>query len=57
MAIAPSGVQHEIRRGEQVAVITEVGAGLRTYTAGPRSVIDGYGVEQMCTGRPPADTP
>ncbi|MFJ7073087.1 aldose 1-epimerase family protein [Streptomyces sp. NPDC098781] len=46
----PSGGQHTIRHGEQTAVITEVGAGLRSYTVGSRPVIDGYPPEDMCTG-------
>ncbi|WP_111719271.1 aldose 1-epimerase family protein [Homoserinimonas sp. OAct 916] len=46
----PSGNQWELRRGEQVVEIAEVGAGLRSYTAGSRRVIDGYPVSQMCTG-------
>src|SRR6188472_1932974 len=43
----PSGEQIEIRTGEQVVVVTEVGAGLRSYTVGDRDVLDGYGAEEM----------
>lgn len=50
MVTAPSGEQHVIRLGDQEAVITEVGAGLRSYTAGGRPVIDGYGVDERSTG-------
>jgi aldose 1-epimerase len=41
-AIAASGRQIEIAAGDQRAVITEVGAGLRSYTVGDRDIIDGY---------------
>lgn len=50
MVKAPSGIQYELRHGEQVVSITEVGAGLRAYTAGSRSIIDGYTETEMCTG-------
>jgi len=30
---APSGQQHRISSGDQEAVVVEVGAGLRTFTA------------------------
>jgi galactose mutarotase-like enzyme len=39
----PSGEQHEIRRGDQVAVATEVGATLRAYSVGGLDVHDGFG--------------
>ena len=38
----PTGAQHEIRHGEQVAVVTEVGATLRRYDVGERAVIEGF---------------
>ena len=47
---APSGRQYELRHGEQVVQIAEVGAGLRSYMAGSRPVIDGYPESEMCTG-------
>lgn len=47
---APSGNQYEIRHGEQLVVITEVGAGLRSYTEGGRRILDGYELEEVCTG-------
>ncbi len=34
--------------GDQRAVVTEVGAGLRTYTVGGRDVIDGYREDEIC---------
>jgi len=42
----PSGEQHEIRHDDQVAVVTEVGATLRAYTAGGVEVLDGFGVDE-----------
>ncbi len=48
--ILPSGEQYQIRHGAQVAVITEVGAGLRSYTVAGREVLDGYGPGEMCGG-------
>ena len=50
MKTAPSGRQIELRHGEQWVVVTEVGAGLRSYRAGTRPVIDGYPETQSCTG-------
>src|SRR3954465_12276986 len=48
MGGAPSGEQFELRFGEQHAVVTEVGAGLRAYSAGGRELLDGYGPDEMC---------
>lgn len=42
MATAPSGEQFELRSGDQHAVVTEVGAGLRAYSAAGRELLDGY---------------
>jgi aldose 1-epimerase len=42
----PSGEQHEIRHGDQVVVVTEVGATLRTYAAGGLDVLDGFSVDE-----------
>jgi aldose 1-epimerase len=42
----PSGEQHEIRHGEQVVVVTEVGATLREYSAGGLEVVDGFSVDE-----------
>jgi aldose 1-epimerase len=42
----PSGEQHEIRSGDQVAVVTEVGATLRAYAAGGLEVVDGFGADE-----------
>ena len=49
-ALAASGEQHEIASGNQVAVITEVGATLRTYTVGGQAVLDGFSTSEMATG-------
>jgi len=45
----PSGQQFVLTFGDQRAVVTEVGAGLRTYTVAERDVIDGYGEDEMCS--------
>jgi aldose 1-epimerase len=45
----PSGRQYPIVHGAQRAVITEVGAGLRTYTLAEEDLIDGYGEDEMST--------
>jgi aldose 1-epimerase len=47
--IRPSGEQIEIAAGDQKAVVVEVGGGLRSYSAGGRALIDGYGVDEMCS--------
>jgi aldose 1-epimerase len=39
---APSGAQYELRAGDQLAVVTEVGATLRSYAVGGRERIDGF---------------
>jgi aldose 1-epimerase len=46
----PSGTQHELRHGDQRAVVVEVGGGLRTYTSGDLDVLDGYEPDQRCSG-------
>lgn len=45
----PSGQQFVLTSGDQRAIVTEVGAGLRTYTVGDRDVIDGYAEDEMCS--------
>ena len=49
-AVAPSGVQYEIRHGNAVATVVEVGGGLRTYQVGRREILDGYAVDEICAG-------
>ncbi len=46
---APSGEQVEISFEDQRAVVVGVGGGLRTYAAGGRDVLDGYGADEMCS--------
>jgi aldose 1-epimerase len=46
----PSGEQIAIAHGDQRAVITEVGATLRTYVKGGVSVIEGFSGEEVPTG-------
>jgi aldose 1-epimerase len=43
----PSGEQLELELDDQSAVVTEVGAGLRAYSAGGRELLDGYGANEM----------
>ena len=47
--IAPSGEQIEIAAEEQLAIVVEVGGGLRAYSARGRAFLDGYGAEEMCS--------
>ena len=49
MVLAPSGEQFEIVRGEQRAVVVEVGGGLRSYAIAGRDLIDGYDAGEMST--------
>jgi len=42
MASSPTGTQHELTHADQVAVVTEMGATLRTYEVGGRPVIAGF---------------
>lgn len=46
----PSGEQVEIARDGHRAVIVEVSGGVRSYEAHGRSLLDGYGADQICTG-------
>jgi len=48
-AILPSGQQYVLASGDQRAVVTEVGAGLRAYTVGDRDVVDGFAEDEMCS--------
>jgi aldose 1-epimerase len=45
--IAPSGKQITIAAKDQRAVVVEVGGGLRSYLAGGRELLDGYGADEM----------
>ena len=46
VGVAPSGEQVEISFGDQLAVVVEVGGGIRSYSAAGRDVLDGYGVDE-----------
>lgn len=48
--VLPSGEQIDIHSGDHHAVIVEVSGGLRTYEFEGRSLVDGYGADEMCTG-------
>jgi galactose mutarotase-like enzyme len=47
--VAPSGEQHDIGHGRQHAVVTEIGATLRSYTIDGSPLIDGFGITDMCS--------
>ena len=49
-AAPPSGKQFSLELGDSPAVVTEVGAGLRSYCADGVELLDGYAVDQMCSG-------
>jgi aldose 1-epimerase len=44
--VSPTGEQWVIAHGHQEAVITEVGATLRSYTLGGSTVVDGFGPDE-----------
>jgi galactose mutarotase-like enzyme len=46
----PTGEQHRIVHGDQVAVVTEMGATLRAYDVGGRAVVDGYPADRQPDG-------
>jgi aldose 1-epimerase len=46
----PSGQQIRLSHAGQELTVVEVGAGIRTYHAGGRPVIDGYDEGEMCPG-------
>ena len=48
--VMPSGEQHEISHDAQRAVVVEVGGGLRAYEAADGPLLDGYAVDEMCSG-------
>ncbi|HEY2204910.1 MAG TPA: aldose 1-epimerase family protein [Pseudonocardia sp.] len=50
MADAPSGRQVGIDAGGQRATLVEVGGGIREYVVDGRHVLDGYPVDEMCSG-------
>jgi aldose 1-epimerase len=46
-SLLPSGEQYALRLGDQQAVVTEVGAGLRSYVVAGREYLDTYAADQM----------
>ena len=48
--IAPSGEQFVIASGAHQATLVEVGGGIREYLHDGRHVLDGYRVDEMCSG-------
>lgn len=50
MVTLPTGAQHEIAFGDQVAVVTEMGATLRSYDVAGRPVVDGFAAERSPDG-------
>jgi len=46
--ISPSGEQVELSAGDQRVVVVGFGGGLRRYSIGDESVLDGYSVVAMC---------
>ncbi len=50
MTSPPSGEPHRISRGDHVAVVTEVGATVRSYHVGDRPVLDGFPADQRPDG-------
>ncbi|HET9871266.1 MAG TPA: aldose 1-epimerase family protein [Propionibacteriaceae bacterium] len=50
MTTFPTGQQYEISSGDHRAVITEVGATLRSYTVAGRDVVRGFGADEVIRG-------
>ena len=46
----PTGEQYEISSGDQRAVITEVGATLRSFQVGGRDVVRGFAADEVVHG-------
>ena len=49
-AVNPTGEQYEIAAGNRRAVVTEVGATLRSYTVDGRDVVAGFAADQVFSG-------
>lgn len=49
-SVAPSGAQYTIAHGAQRAVITEVGATLRSYAVDGQAFVDGFAASEMSSG-------
>jgi aldose 1-epimerase len=50
VSAVPTGEQYEISLGNHRAVITEVGATLRSFSVGGRDVVRGFGVQDAISG-------
>jgi aldose 1-epimerase len=50
VSAVPSGEQFQIVAGAYRATLVEVGGGIRTFTCDGHAVLDGYPLEEMCTG-------
>ena len=50
MSISPTGEQYEISYGPHRAVITEVGATLRSYSVDGRDLVHGFGAHEVVKG-------
>jgi aldose 1-epimerase len=48
--VAASGAQWTIQRGNQIAVVVEVGGGLRSYSVDGEDIVDGYGEDELAPG-------
>ena len=50
MSISPTGEQYEISHGAHRAVITEVGANLRSYSVDGRDLVHGFAADEVVKG-------
>lgn len=50
MSALPSGRQVVLLRHDSVAVVVEVGGGLRSYEVAGEAVLDGYSADERCNG-------
>src|SRR5215813_9560729 len=48
-AALPSGEQFEIQHGAMRAIVTEVGAGLRSFAVGGHEFLDTFGPDEMAS--------
>lgn len=49
-AVSPTGDQYRIVAGDRVAVVTEVGATLRSYAVAGRDVVRGFSADEVISG-------
>jgi aldose 1-epimerase len=50
LAAPPSGKQFSLELGSSTAVVTQVGGGLRNYWIEGMELLDGYHVDEICSG-------